>query len=134
VIKLEDIGYAKYGWEVSPFLHPICVDGVHYNHYFTSGILGRPIGGDNPAAVTLRKQFVSCTSAHTHIRDFAERTRADGKRILGLIAGCYFEHYEEYAGPANDMWWRGVVICHNVKEGYYDPEFISIEEVKRRYG
>ena len=91
VIKLEDIGHTKYGWETSPFLHPIAVDGVYYNHYFTSGILGRPIGGDNPAAVTLRKQFVTCTSAHTHIRDFSERTRADGKRILGLVAGCYIK-------------------------------------------
>lgn len=134
VINLEDVGYDQFGWKASPFLHPIPIDGVYYNHYFTSGILGRPIGGDNPAAVTLRKQFVSCTSAHTHIRDFAERTRADGQRILGLVAGCFFEHHEAYAGPANDMWWRGVIICHNVKDGYYDPEFISLSEVKRRYG
>lgn len=133
VVKLEDVGYADYGWKKYDFLHPANIDGVHYNHYYTSGILGRPIGGDNPAAVTLRKQFVSCTSAHTHIRDFAERTRADGQRILGLVAGCYFSHHEDYAGPANDMWWRGVILCHSVKDGYYDPEFISMSEVERRY-
>ena len=33
----------KMGWEVVPFLEPIIVDGVAYCHYFTSGVMGRPV-------------------------------------------------------------------------------------------
>jgi len=132
-ISWRSIRFKEHGWSVHDFLHPVMVDGVMYSHYFTSGIKGLAIGGEHPAASLLKKQFVSCTVGHSHIADFAMRTRADGQRIMGLVCGCYFEHWEDYAGEANNLWWRGVVICHNVKDGCYDPEFISIDEVKRRY-
>lgn len=134
-LDLQHLGAETYGWEVHPFLEIVNVDGVHYSHYHTSGVMGRPVGmsGEHPASQTLKKKYVSCTSGHIHVRDFTERARADGTKILGLVAGCYFEHMEPYAGPANDMWWRGVVLCHNVENGEYDPEFISIERVREMY-
>jgi hypothetical protein len=134
VISLDDLGHKEFGWEHHDYLQPVNIDGVFYSHYFTSGVLGRAISGENPASTMLKKHFVSCTAGHLHLRDFAERTRADGQRIIGLISGCYFEHYEDYAGTANDMWWRGAVLCHDVKDGCYEPEFISMEMIKKKYG
>lgn len=132
-IGYDDLGHTAFGWERHPYLQQVAIDGVHYSHYFPSGIKCNPIGGEHPAATLLKKQFVSCVVGHSHIRDFSERTRADGKRLCSLVAGCYFEHREEYAGPANDMWWRGIVFLHDVHDGVFDPEFVSIDTIKRMY-
>jgi len=32
------------------------------------------------------------------------------------------------------MWWRGLVYLRNVEDGIYDPEFISIESLRKEYG
>ena len=41
-MSVDDLGYAGYSWSVSEF-RPIFVDGVSYCHYFTGGLLGRPV-------------------------------------------------------------------------------------------
>jgi len=43
VLDLSHLDYEDYGWEVYPFLEVVHVDGVAYSHYFTSGVLGRPL-------------------------------------------------------------------------------------------
>lgn len=133
-IGLHDLCPTKFGWEVHGFLDPVEVDGIWYSHYFPSGVMLRPIGGEHPAAYVLKAQFVSCIFGHIHLRDFSERTRADGTRILGLTPGCFFDYTMEWAGMANRMWWRGVVVCHNVQNGVYDPEFVSIDRLRAMYG
>lgn len=136
-ISLDDLGYDTYGWKrvdydgATPGV--VSLDGILYSHYLTSGVLGRPIGGEHPAASILTKQFVSCTVGHSHVRDFSERTRADHRKILGMSAGCFTSNFEDYAGAANYLWWRGLIVKRNVKDGYYDPEFISMDELQRRY-
>ena len=60
------------------------IDGVHYAHYFVSGVMGRPIGGEHPAYSLLTKEFVSCTCGHIHVTDYAVRTSVRGKRIMDL--------------------------------------------------
>lgn len=134
LIGLEDLGYEAYGWETLPFLDVLHLDGIAYSHYFVSGVMGRPIGGEHPAATLLRKQMMSCTAGHSHIYDVSRRTRADKVHIRGLVAGCFFDHYEPYAGPANDLWYRGVFLKTNVKNGDYDLQEFSLEELRRSYG
>lgn len=112
----------------------IDVDGVHYAHYFVSGVMGRPVGGEHPAYSLLTKEFVSCTCGHIHISDYAIRTTVSGKRIMGLVAGVYQDYESGWAGEVNKLWYRGAVICRNVEEGNYSPQWVSIEELKREYG
>ena len=71
IISMEDLEYEKFGWSVYPFLDRIDIDGIVYSHYFISGVLGKAIGGENPAASILNKQHMSCTSGHTHTYDVA---------------------------------------------------------------
>lgn len=133
-ISLKDLKAEQYGWEVVPFLEEIVIDGILYCHYLVSGAMGRPIGGVNHGRSLLQKKYISCTVGHSHYRSFAEATRGDGKKILGLSAGCFFSHNEDYAGQSNDDWWRGIVIKNDVAGGEYNPEFVGIEEIERRYG
>jgi hypothetical protein len=45
----------------------------------------------------------------------------------------YQDYKSEWAGEVNKLWWRGVVIKRNVENGAYDPEWVSIERLKREY-
>jgi len=133
-IGIDDLGIEAHGWKVHPFLEPVIIDDIAYAHYFPSGVMMRPIGGVNHARRILSTQFMSATCGHSHLRDFAEQVNAGGRRFCGCVVGCYFEHDEEWAGKAaNGMYWRGIVYKTNVREGQYDPQFISIEELKQKY-
>ena len=112
----------------------INVDGVHYSHFFVSGVKGLPIGGEHSASSLLTKQFQSCTVGHSHLLDFATKTRADGTRMNGLVAGVFQEHFSDFAGESNKLWWKGVVIKRGVEGGMYDPEFVSLERLRKVYG
>jgi len=135
-LSIEDLNYAKYGYNVVPFMSPVDIDGILYSHYFVTGIMGKPISGLHPAHSLLQKKFQSCTQGHSHLLDYKVLTTGAGNKIQGLTVGCYLEtdQYESYAGDeANAMWWRGVVIKHITSDGY-DPEFISIERLEKLYG
>ena len=110
------------------------IDGIHYAHYFVSGVMGRNIGGEHPAYSLLTKEFVSCTAGHIHVLDFCERTSVSGNKIYGLVAGCFQDYDSDWAGEVNKLWWRGVVIKRNVENGCYDPQFVSLNALKKEYG
>lgn len=112
----------------------INIDGVNYAHYFISGVLGRPIGGEHPATSLLTKQFASCTAGHLHLADFSIRSLSDGRKIMGCLVGSYLDYPADWAGNINHLWWNGVVVKRGVTEGRYDVEFISLERLKEVYG
>lgn len=135
-ISIDDLGYKEYGYKVVPFLEPINIDGVMYAHYFSSGIMGRPIGGEHSAYTCITKHYQSCISGHSHVWDYCERTTAEGKRLQSMVVGCYLEpdQYESYAKEANKMWFKGITILRNVVDGEYDFERISIDTMIKEYG
>jgi len=124
------------GWETYPFLHPVQIAGISFQHFFTTGVMGRAQAGEYPAANLIKKQFTSCVQGHTHVLDTAMRTDAHGKRIRGVVAGCFMDpkQWETYAGPANKLWWKGLVRLKNVDNGNFDLEEISIGRLQAAYG
>lgn len=111
----------------------IDVDGISYAHYMVSGISGRPISGEHPAYSHLTKLHSSCVVGHSHLLDFAQRTRADGRKITGLVAGCFSDWFHSYAGDGGRLWWRGAVVLRNVEKGHFDIETISMDRIKKEY-
>ena len=111
----------------------ISIDGVHYAHYIVSGNMGQPLSSEHHAYQLLVKQHVSTTVGHSHSLDFCQRTRADGRKILGLVAGCYTDQDVAWAGQGQRKWWAGVVIKKNVSDGQYSPQFVSLEEIRNEY-
>jgi hypothetical protein len=109
-------------------------DGISFAHYFVSGVMGRPIGGEHHAYSLITKNFTSCVAAHSHTVDWSVRTDTQGKKIMGLVAGVYQDYDSVWAGHVNDLWWRGCVVLRDVDSGTYNPEFISIETLKDTYG
>ena len=137
-ISFDDLDFKRYYDEIieytgrTPGVH-VC-DGVHYAHFFVSGVLGRAISGEHPAYSLLTKEFVSCTQGHVHTADYSIRTTVGGRKINGLVCGVYQDYWSDWAGEVNKLWWRGVVIKRNVEDGTYDPQFIGMEALKREYG
>lgn len=111
----------------------ISIDGIHYAHYFVSGVLGRAISGEHPAHSLITKRLVSSTCGHLHVADYTMRTNGDGKKIHGLFAGVYQDYRSDYAGAANDLWWPGVILKTNVSNGSYDINFISLDSLRKEY-
>lgn len=110
------------------------LDGIQYAHYMVSGVMGRPIGGEHHATSLLTKNFQSCTVGHSHTVDWSVRTKTDGTKIMGCVAGVYQDYYSPWAGHVNDLWWSGVVVKRGVEDGVYNPQFISIKELEKEYG
>lgn len=131
-LSFKDLKESKYGWEVHDFLEPVVVDNICYKHYFTSGVMGRPIGGVNHARTLVLKNYMSSVCGHSHMRDFWEDTDAAGRKLFGLSVGCYFEHDEAYT-KENDRFWRGLVYLRDVHDGTAEPEFLSIKQIKEMY-
>lgn len=132
-VKNEDIGYKEYPWEMVPFLDTIDIDGIDYSHYYTSGVMGRPIGGTHPAWTIIKKRNKSSTCGHSHITDY-KIDKTPGRSLMGLVVGCYVDYEANYAGPANDMWSSGIAICDGVEDGLYDYSWISMKKIKELYG
>jgi hypothetical protein len=131
VLSLTDLGYASFGWEVVPYLEPIVIDGVAYCHYFTSGVMGKPV---TSAAALLSKKHQSCVMGHVQGRQIAYGTRADGKQLTGLFVGGYYQHDEEYLKWQGNKHWRGLWVLHEVEDGSFDEMPVSIGYLGRKYG
>lgn len=131
LVSVTDLGYESWDWEVYDFLDPVNVDGIMYCHYFTSGVMGRPV---TTAQALLTKKHMSCVQGHQQGKQIATAERADGTRITGIIAGSYYQHDEEYMYSQGNKHWRGLVMLHEVNNGQCDEMFISIDYLRKKYG
>lgn len=131
VISTDDLNFKSWGWTVHPFLQPVVLDGVHYAHYFYHPSTGRPYGGEN-LHTRLKQIGHSFTMGHQQGVSYA--VRPVGKtRHHGLVIGSSYLHEENYLGPQSTAYWRGIVVCHQVERGAYDPMFVSLDYLCRRY-
>lgn len=133
-IGLKDLQSKEYGFEEYAFLDTVDVEGVRFSHYFPSGVSGRPVSGENPAASLLTKQFMSCVQGHSHLLDYAVRTSADGRRLMGLSVGCYLEQNLDWADHTAHLWYPCVCYLRNVENGQFDLQVIRLDQLKKAYG
>ena len=119
------------GWETVPFLQPIVIDGIAYCHYFTSGVMGRPV---TSAKLLLQKKMMSCVMGHVQDRDIAYGRKADGNSVTGLFAGIFYQHDEDYLNPQTNGSWSGIWMLNEVKNGSFDELPVSMNYLRRKYG
>lgn len=131
VLSYDDFNLKQHGWEVIPFLEPIVIDGVAYCHYFTSGVMGRPVA--NPKLM-LQKKHMSTVMGHVQDRDISFDRRADGQRMTGIFAGIFYDHNESYLNAQTNGSWSGVWVLHEVSDGAFDEMPVSLTYLKQKYG
>lgn len=139
----ETIGFKDYRFE--EYYHDVIrydgqlpgvfdYEGILFAHFFPTGISGRPIGGERPGHMLLNKNSTSCIAFHSHTLDFATRRTVKGQVLNGLVAGCYQDYVNDWAGPVGKFWRAGVAILRNVEDGNFDFQWISLDNLKKEYG
>jgi hypothetical protein len=118
------------GWELHDFLVPVVIDGVAYAHYFYNPMSGNPYGGmiEN----RLRQVGQSFTQGHQQTLLWGSRAVL-GRQQNGLVAGACYLHDEDYKGPQGNAHWRGIIVKHEVRDGSYDPMFVSLNYLCLKY-
>lgn len=130
VLSIKDLAYEEYGWEVHDFLEVVMVEGIAFSHYFTSGVMGRPV---TTAQALLTKKHQSCIAFHQQGLQIATGYRADGALLTAVICGSAYEHNEDYLGPQGNNHWRGFLMLNDVHEGQFDLMPVSLDYINRKY-
>lgn len=125
-IGLADLRYEEFGWEVHPFLEVVKIDGVEYSHYFTTGVMGRPV---TSAAALLRERSGSAVMGHVQHTDIAVHRKT---QEIAIFAGTCYLHDEEYLTPQGNNCRRQIVVLHEVEDGRFDPMFVSLSYLESR--
>lgn len=126
-LKLDDLDFERRGWEVHDFLKVVKIDGIEYSHYFISGNMGRPV---STAAALLRSRNGSATMGHVQNCDLAIHKQT---QHMALFAGICYTHDETYLSPQGNATRRQIVMKHEVADGKYDPMFVSLRYLEKRY-
>jgi hypothetical protein len=129
LLKTEDFNLSD--WEVHPFLQPVIIEGVAFCHYFTSGVMGKPV---TSARALLTKKMMSCVMGHVQDRDIAYAKRGDGKYLTGLFSGICYRHDEDYLNPQTNGSWSGVWMLNEVEDGHFDELPVSLRYLEENYG
>jgi hypothetical protein len=130
LLSIDLLGYEEDGWEVHPFLEVVVIEGVAFSHYFTTGLMGRPASS---AQAQLNKKHMSVIAGHQQGLQIASAFKADGSMISSIIAGSCYEHEEDYLGHQGNKHWRGFLMLHDVKDGTFDPMFVSLNFINNKY-
>ena len=132
-LSYDNLRYKDFGFEVYDFLDPVIVDGVTYVHFMANPMSGKPYGG--AALNVLKNVGESFTQGHKQTLDVATRfLPSSGKQQWAIIAGSFYSHDEEYKGYQGNHHWRGIIVKHNVKDGSFNPMFVSLDYLMDRYG
>jgi hypothetical protein len=136
-LSIDDLGFREHGWQLVPYQSTALVAGFSISHHFASGVAGRPIGGMNAAASMARLLYTSAIVGHSHVVDYARRTRPDGTHIHTIVAGCYVapEHSEGWSAASEHLWWRGVVVLEDAAGGDCgEIRWVTQERMRALYG
>jgi hypothetical protein len=126
-ISLDDLRVADYGWTPRPFLEVLELGGCEFSHYFTSGVMGRPVSS---AAVLLRERQGSAIQGHVQRFDMAVHPKTGQ---IAMFAGICYTHEEDYLTPQGNGCRQQIVVLHELRDGKFDPMFVSLDYLKRRY-
>lgn len=127
----DKLPFAKYGWEVHPFLKPVEIEGIFFVHYLANPFNGKPYGGN--AMNILKTVGRSFVVGHKQCLDIAIRPTIDGKQQIGIINGAAYPFDEKYKGYQGNNHFRGITMLYEVEDGFGLPKFISINHLKERY-
>lgn len=126
--------FEAHGWTPYPFLQPVEVNGVAFAHYFTRTAKGW--AGKNPhanAQTMVRREMRSCVAGHSPGLDTYVHPGGNGL-IRGLVAGSFYQHDEKWMGPQGNDYWRGLVVMHEVANGFWNQMEVSLTWLMNKYG
>lgn len=131
VVGRHNYNAVELGWEYVNYLTPITVDSLTYCHLFQNPSNGRPYSGN--VDTMLRNIGFSFVMGHQQGLRWGRRELVNGNVQIGLVCGSYYQHNEPYRSAQATSEWRGVAVLHEVQDGHYDPMFVSLDYLKRKF-
>lgn len=132
LVGTDTLNLEQYGWEVAPYLKPVCVDGIYYVHYLVNPMNGRPRAGN--AAAQLKAVGSSFVVGHKQVLDIAiADNQLDGKYRIGIINGACYPHDEAYKGHQGNQHFRGIMVLNEVEDGFGLPCPVSLDFLTKKY-
>lgn len=131
----EDFRLKEMGLEVHDFLVPVTTGGITYSHFFprsSSGSITQNKNGAPNALAQLRRQGGTCVAGHRQGLDAAPLP-LNGRLQWGIIAGSFYQHDEGFLTPQGTVYWRGVVMLHQVMDGACSPMFVDLNFLLEKY-
>lgn len=128
LISYNDLPYQA--WKVYDYLDVVGIEGVFFSHYFTSGVMGRPVPN---ARQLVAKKHLSCVQGHIQKFEIYNEYRADGKMLTGLFAGTCTPYNESYLGLQGNSYFRGIHMLYDVNDGEFYTHSIPLSYLKTRY-
>jgi len=128
-----DMLYLK-DWEVYSFLDAVVIEGVLFSHYFvnpmslTKGVLCGTIENK------LQKIGHSFCMGHQQTFQLGYHYLPSGKVHVGIVAGAFYSHKEDYMGAQGNNHWRGCLMLNDVHEGFFDPMPLSLHYLVEQWG
>lgn len=121
------------GFEVVPFLEIKNVEGIRFSHYIQNphSLKGSPLNGN--IDTMLKNAGWSFFMFHQQTLKIGKHVLSDGTQRLGIVAGAFYEHDENYQGPQGNRHWRGIIHLSDVKDGSADVCELSLDYLKRKY-
>lgn len=126
-IGVHDLGYEAFGWEVHQFLEVVKIDGIEYAHFFVSGSKGKPV---TSAAALLKRRQCSAVMGHSQHTDLTFHPQT---QQIAIFCGTCYLHDEDYLGFQGNVQRRQILMLHEVNNGRFDPMFVSLEFLRRKY-
>ncbi len=130
-VGTELLGLEQYGWVVHPFLKPVEINGIYFVHYLANPFSSKPYGGTAMNQLkTVGKSFVV---GHKQCLDIAIRPTIDGGHQLGVVVGACYPFDERFKGWQGNNHFRGVVMLHEVENGFALPMPVSLNYLTDKY-
>ena len=130
----EDAGIKGFGWEEIPFLEIIKIGGIAFSHYFTNPHAAKkgPLGG--MMDTQLKNCGFSFIQGHTQGLKSAKHYLVDGTCRMGIAAGSFYQHDEDYMGlQGNASHWRGCLMLNEVANGAGDVCELSLNYLMKEW-
>ena len=130
----NDLQLKQLGWDEKEFLTIVNIEGVRFSHYFVNPHSRMKASISGSMDTMLKNLGFSFVMGHAQELKFARHNLPDGTVRQGLICGSFYSHDEKYMGvQGNKCHWRGVIQMNEVKDGAYDPCFLSLDYLVKTY-
>ena len=131
ILGTHSFGLEEMGWNVHGFREVVKLGGVAYSHYFYNLKTSRPYSG--MMETRLKNVGFSFTQGHEQGFKYGRRVLGDGSVHIGVVAGSFYQHREDYLGPQGHEDWHGILVKHRVENGCYSLMEVGMDYLLEAY-
>ena len=123
-----------WGFEVYDYLDIVNIEGIRFSHYFINPHSARKNAQGGMIDTALKNLGFSFVQGHQQGLKMGKHYLSDGTKRLGIVAGSFYSHDEDYMGiQGNNSHWRGMIQLNEVANGSADICELSLDYMVRKY-